>query len=566
MENDPVRSPFQGPAQALRPVASAPGTQQPPVSPFAGLGESQGELPFLLARYPSGAPVLTADELLSSVLEESGHPERPQSALQRALTATRASTRLKAVPSPEPADSTQSNEKGSEVDVEKAKEAPGSPQISQREEFHWQGASLPKLAAIVAVGFLIRFLPWKPAQLTDQAWSLFSIFVATIFGLVLEPMPTSALAILSATVTLITRTLTFQGIFSSFASQTTWLIVASFFFAKAFSLTGLGVRVANLFVSACGQTTQQLATALVYAGMVLCPTMPSTSARHSGIFLPIVTSINERAESFPGATATRMGKFLNMVMIQASGPTTALFLSGAAPNILCLELASGLGVTIPSPWILWFVSASVPCFICIILCPLMIYKMLPPEIQDTPEAPGQARERLSQAGPMSFDEIILAATMTICITLWILSGVLALPAAYTALLGLSILLVTGILKWKDCLSYTPAWDMLIWFSILVAMSFQLTVTGVTQYFTGQISVFMGQFTSSWVATFYLLHLFYFLMHYLIASQTAHVAALYSAFLSIMIAAGVPPVLGALTLAFNNNLFGGPAGWSLLNSE
>ena len=98
--------------------------------------------------------------------------------------------------------------------------------------------------------------------------------------------------------------------------------------------------------------------------------------------------------------------------------------------------------------------------------------------------------------------------------------------------------------------------MLVWFSILVAMSTQLTVTGVTQYFTGQISTFMGQFTSNWVATFYFLHAFYFVMHYLIASQTAHVAALYTAFLSIMIAAGVPPVLGALTLAFNNNLFGG----------
>ena len=51
----------------------------------------------------------------------------------------------------------------------------------------------------------------------------------------------------------------------------------------------------------------------------------------------------------------------------------------------------------------------------------------------------------------------------------------------------------------------------------------------------------------------LLHVAYMLVHYLFASQTAHVAALSAAFLGMMIAAGVPPVLAALTLTFNSNL-------------
>jgi len=521
--------------------------------------ESSDELRYVVARYPSGVPVFTADELLATFMPEAVPPERAPSALQRALTASR-SVKVRASGS-SGSDAEHVSGYVDPSDMETARAGSASPASSPagpapEEKFRWEGASLPKLAAVIAVGLLIAFIPWKPAELTNQAWALFSIFVATIFGLILEPMPTSALAILSATVVLLTRTLEFPDLFSAFASSTTWLIVASFFFAKAFSLTGLGTRVANLFVWACGRTTLQLATGLVYAGLVLCPTMPSTSARHSGIFLPIVSSICERAESFPGPSASRLGKFMMMVMIQSSGPMTALFLSGAAPNLLCLELARGLGVNIPSPWIAWLSAASVPAFACIILCPLMVYKMVPPDLKDTPDAPSEAKQRLQESGPMTFKEWGLAATMVLCITLWVLSGVLAMPPVYAALLGLSILLVTGILKWKECLSYTPAWDMLIWFSILVAMSSQLTATGVTQYFTGQISAFMGQFTTSWVTTFYFLHAFYFLMHYLVASQTAHVAALYTAFLSLMIAAGVPPVLGALTLGFNNSLFGG----------
>lgn len=44
--------------------------------------------------------------------------------------------------------------------------------------------------------------------------------------------------------------------------------------------------------------------------------------------------------------------------------------------------------------------------------------------------------------------------------------------------GLSVLLVTGVLKWKDCLNYPPAWDTLFWFAVLVGMSGETTTVDV----------------------------------------------------------------------------------------
>lgn len=32
-----------------------------------------------------------------------------------------------------------------------------------------------------------------------------------------------------------------------------------------------------------------------------------------------------------------------------------------------------------------------------------------------------------------------------------------------------IMSIAGVLSWKDCLDYTPAWDTLIWFSVLMSM-------------------------------------------------------------------------------------------------
>jgi DASS family divalent anion:Na+ symporter len=51
-----------------------------------------------------------------------------------------------------------------------------------------------------------------------------------------------------------------------------------------------------------------------------------------------------------------------------------------------------------------------------------------------------------------------------------------------------------------------------------------------------------------------LDLVYFYAHYLFASNTAHVSAMYAAFLGTAIAAGAPPMFSALVLAFESSLF------------
>lgn len=41
------------------------------------------------------------------------------------------------------------------------------------------------------------------------------------------------------------------------------------------------------------------------------------------------------------------------------------------------------------------------------------------------------------------------------------------------MISLCVLLCTGTLSWRDCLTYTPAWDTLTWFAVLIGMSAQV---------------------------------------------------------------------------------------------
>ena len=106
-----------------------------------------------------------------------------------------------------------------------------------------------------------------------------------------------------------------------------------------------------------------------------------------------------------------------------------------------------------------------------------------------------------------------------------------------AMLALSILLVTGTLKWQDCLNYAPAWDTLFWFAALIGLSAQLNTMGVINVFAQKCLDTLLALKVGFLPLFLILHTLFFGIHYLFASQTAHVAALYGAFLTLMISAG-----------------------------
>jgi DASS family divalent anion:Na+ symporter len=87
------------------------------------------------------------------------------------------------------------------------------------------------------------------------------------------------------------------------------------------------------------------------------------------------------------------------------------------------------------------------------------------------------------------------------------------------------------------------------------MAGNLSNLGLVNWMSDGVAKSLASFSLSWPAAFGVLQATYFLTHYLFASQTGHVGALFSAFLAMHIAAGVPTALAALTLAYNTNLFG-----------
>ena len=223
-----------------------------------------------------------------------------------------------------------------------------------------------------------------------------------------------------------------------------------------------------------------------------------------------------------------------------------------AANPLATELAGGLGVKIT--WVSWALGAVVPGLVSLLLVPAAIYYLSPPSIKETPEAARMAKERLGGMGLMKKGEWLMLGTFCLLLGLWIFGKNFGIQSTAAALIGLSVLLLSGVLTWSDVCRETEAWNTLIWFAALVMMARYLNEFGFVPWLSETIGASLSNY--HWFPTFLGLSIVYFYSHYLFASNTAHVSSMYAPFLGIALAVGAPPLVSALVLAYFSNLFSG----------
>ena len=386
-----------------------------------------------------------------------------------------------------------------------------------------------------------------PSGVAGKAWHLLAIFLATIVGLILQPLPMGAVVLIGITATTLTGTLSIGDAMSGYMNSTVWLIVAAFLFAKAFSKTGLGRRIAYVFIRAFGHRTLGLAYALALADLVLAPGIPSGAARTGGVIFPVVKSLTITFGSEAGPTAGRIGSFLMLSAYQVHAVTCSMFLTSMVANPLIAELTRKT-INVEITWAGWAVAALVPGLISFLAMPWMVFLLTKPEIRETPEAANLARTELTKMGPLSRGERVVLGVFLLAFALWITGSWTHIDATVVAFLGLCLMLILGAIPWEDVLAERAGWDALIWFGGLVGMAAMLSSLGLIPWFAKFVAGHINGWP--WLPVLGILTLVYMYSHYLFASLTAHTTAFFVPFLTVAVAAGAPPTSRRLPSRFS----------------
>jgi len=265
---------------------------------------------------------------------------------------------------------------------------------------------------------------------------------------------------------------------------------------------------------------------------------------------PVTKSLAESFGSLPGPTAARLGAFLLPLIYQTDVIVCAMFLTGQASNPLIAGFAqqeTGIALTYGR----WALGAIVPGLLSLIVVPIYLYKLYPPDITHTPGAAEYAANELRAMGPLSRAERYMLITFLLVFVLWLTTRLHGIDSSVVALLGLGGLLMTRVLTWDDVTNERTAWDVFIWYGGLVQLARSLSESGVTRWFAESTG---GLLTGwQWPVALAALVLVYFYAHYAFASITAHSTAMYIPFLGVALVAGAPPMLTVLALAYFSNL-------------
>jgi L-tartrate/succinate antiporter len=407
---------------------------------------------------------------------------------------------------------------------------PPALQIRQRRAFF--RAALP-----LALGIAIALAP-APHGLAPNAWRYFALFAAVIVGIITEPIPAAALGlvgiVVAATFRLVYTSASQSALWalSGFSNGTVWLVFAAFIFSIGYSKTGLGKRIALMLIRAMGRRTLGLGYAVALADLALAPFMPSNTARSGGTIFPIIRNIPELYGSLPNdESARKIGAYLMYTALAATCVTSSMFLTAIAPNVLAADLAART-IHVTLSWTDWFRGYAPAGFLLLATVPALLYKIYPPEIREAPEAPRWAAAELRTMGPVTRKELTLLALVFLALVLWI-AGAKYIDATVAALLVVVLMVILRVVSWNDILTDTHAWNVLVWFATLVTLAGGLAETKFVDWMAQSLAPALSHHGA--IMTAVLLLGAFFLLHYLFASVTAHVSALFQIFLVVAIA-------------------------------
>ena len=106
---------------------------------------------------------------------------------------------------------------------------------------------------LILVYLAVVYLIPKPAAVKPEGWRLTGIFLATIVGSVVEPIPAGALVLIAVTLSAVSHSQTTQQALGGYSDPTGWLVLTAFIISRALIKCGLARRIALNFVRLFGR-------------------------------------------------------------------------------------------------------------------------------------------------------------------------------------------------------------------------------------------------------------------------------------------------------------------------
>lgn len=400
----------------------------------------------------------------------------------------------------------------------------------------------PQLTGLLFLSLIFIFLFQLPPPegVAAAGWKTFIIFLFSLSLIISKIYDMGTVALFAISLCLATKTLPLEYCLSKFSYSITWLILLAFFISKGFMESGLGTRIALMINKYLGSTPLSLSYSLMLAEVLIAPLIPSNTARGGGLIVPITKSLGESVFGKPMPSPQNyrhINAFLLYCCFQANLISSTLFLTAMAGNPMIASIAEQQGFHLS--WGRWFFAFIIPSIICFISVPLLLLVLIRPK-WDTSQVEALIKknaESYEKLGPMTSNELLMSLVFAFLLLGWMMGDLSGLDPTSIACIGITVLLLTNVLAWKDLGSHKEAWTTFIWLGTLFMLTSAMKDFGLVAWMATSLAEHLPILDS--YSLLLLLTLTNFYSHYLFASLTSHILTIFQPFVMIGLSFGIP---------------------------
>lgn len=332
------------------------------------------------------------------------------------------------------------------------------------------------IAGIVGIilGVAIAFFIPTPKGLSHAGMIvLASLVTANIFW-IFNVIPSFATGLLMLSSWVVLGAVKFETSFQIFSTTTMWIIIGGLGLGAAATKTGLINRIALKIMTYFPANFRGQTLALFTAGTIVAPMIPSAHPK-AAMSTPIAQGISDALGYKPKAKGSS-GLFL--AAMWGFFVTEASFLSATAQNYAFKGLLPAKAQATLS-WGNWFVM-MIPWTIIILIGGYFLLTFLFKPKDDKAISKEFISSELKNLGPMSRDEKITATVIVVAIVFWILESKFNIPAAVTAIIGVSVLVACKVLTPED-IKTRMSWNTIIFIGTVMALGNVMQEAGLTTW-------------------------------------------------------------------------------------
>ncbi|MCI8815666.1 MAG: sodium:calcium symporter [Angelakisella sp.] len=330
----------------------------------------------------------------------------------------------------------------------------------------WEGIA-------VALGLIIAFIPAPQGLEQNAMWTL-GLLIWAIVNWVSNAIPDFVCIFIMCCTWVLMGIVPFTTAFNSFSGTTVWLLIAAMGIGAAVTKSGLLARVALCIMRICPPTFKGQVLALLGSGVVIGPFIPSTIAKVS-IVGAMATDIGgklgfeNRSKGMSGLWSAMYAGYTLLSQAVLSASFFSYIIMGLLPEEVQAQFS----------WFFWLRAMLPWLIICTIASYIAICFLYRPQ-----NAPTLSKEDVSamldKLGPMSRDEKITLGVLVLCIIFWVLERTLNVPAAVTAVLGMSALLALKVITPKDY-NQRINWSIIAFMGGAINLATAITTVGIDSW-------------------------------------------------------------------------------------